>query len=171
MSNPSQSNQNPSSVAQALAKIRAEQNFGLATLAGVGAAICGAILWAIVTVVTNMQLGLIAVAVGYLVGKAVSIAGKGIDRKFGYLGAACGLLGCLLGNLLSAIAIFAHSRNLGAAEALGALNLDLLARLMTAFSKPMDLIFYGICIYEGYKFSFKYRLLKQPATDASAPGV
>jgi hypothetical protein len=36
----------------------------------------------------------------------------------------------------------------------------LLTRLVTTFSQPMDLLFYGIAIYEGYKFSFKYRLRK-----------
>jgi hypothetical protein len=28
---------------------------------------------------------------------------------------------------------------------------------MEAFFSPMDLLFYGIAIYEGYRFSFKYR--------------
>jgi hypothetical protein len=31
----------------------------------------------------------------------------------------------------------------------------------------MDLLFYGIAIYEGYKFSFKYRVRQQP----SVPGA
>jgi hypothetical protein len=32
----------------------------------------------------------------------------------------------------------------------------------------MDVLFYGIAIYEGYKFSFKYKVLKPPpATPAN----
>ena len=31
-------------------------------------------------------------------------------------------------------------------------------RATTIFAQPMDLLFYGIAIYEGYRFSFKYRL-------------
>ena len=53
------------------AAIRAQQNFGLAAAAGLGAALVGAIAWAIVTVITQMELGLMAIAVGYIVGQTI----------------------------------------------------------------------------------------------------
>jgi hypothetical protein len=149
--------------AEIVARLRSEQNFNLAMIAGIGAAVGGAVLWAVVTVVTKMELGLMAIAVGYLVGRAIRETGKGIDAKFGYLGAACGLLGCVLGNMLSALAFYADHQHATLAGVLGNMDLNLLLRLMTGFFQPMDLLFYGIGIYEGYRFSFKYRL----ATSAS----
>jgi hypothetical protein len=143
-----------------IGKILSEQNFNLAIPAGIGAAILGAVVWAVVTVATEMQLGLMAIAVGYIVGRAVRAVGHGIEPKFGYLGAACALLGCIAGNVLSDIAFYAKIRGIGFGEALGDLDMALLTKLVSTFSQPMDLLFYAIAIYEGYKFSLKYRLVK-----------
>jgi hypothetical protein len=153
---------------EAIAKLRSAQNFNLAILAGIGAALGGSVLWAIVTVTTQMQLGLMAIAVGYLVGQAIKVTGKGIDKKFGYLGAACSLLGCVLGNTLSAVSFYAQANHLGAAEILNSLDIDFITKLMMSFSQPMDLLFYAIGIYEGYKFSFKYHLAKETVVTSSA---
>ena len=35
------------------------------------------------------------------------------------------------------------------------LNLELIQDLMVAFFQPMDLLFYGIAIYYGYKLAFR----------------
>jgi hypothetical protein len=139
-----------------LESIRAQQNFPLALAAGLGTAVVAAGLWAVVTVVTNMELGIAAVALGYLVGRAIRETGKGYDPHFGYLGAACALFGCVLGNLLSAVAFFAQAKAISFTQALGMLDAGLISQLMTAFFSPMDLLFYGIAIYEGYRFAFKY---------------
>jgi hypothetical protein len=137
---------------------QAGQNFPLAVIAGIGGAAVGAILWAGVTVATEMKLGLMALAVGYIVGQAIRAAGQGVDAKFGYLGAACGLLGCAAGDVLSNVVFFAHARSLSFAQTLAVLSPDLLTRLIKAAFDPMDLLFLAIGVYEGYKFSFKYRI-------------
>jgi hypothetical protein len=139
-----------------LESIRAQQNFSLALAAGLGTAVVAAGLWAVVTVITNMELGIAAVALGYLVGRAIRETGKGYDPQFGYLGAACALFGCVLGNFLSAVAFFAQAKAISFPAALGLINADLAGRLMVVFFSPMDLLFYGIAIYEGYRFAFKY---------------
>jgi hypothetical protein len=145
------------SAARALAveQIRAAQNFTLAIPAGLAAALLGAGLWAAFTVVTEMQLGLIAIAIGYVVGQAIQRVGKGVDTKFGVLGALCALFGCVLGNCLSALAFVAQAKHI---SMLGLLSPAIMIRATTSFAQPMDLLFYGIAVYEGYRFSFKYRL-------------
>jgi hypothetical protein len=153
----------PSQSAIDIGKILSQQNFNLAIPVGIGAAVLGSVAWAVVTVATEMQLGLMAVAVGYLVGRAIRAVGHGVEPKFGYLGAACALLGCLIGDVLSDIAFYAKIRHIGFAEALGNLDMDLLTKLITTFAQPMDLLFLAIALYEGYKFSFKYRLVKPAA--------
>lgn len=140
--------------------ILAAQNFNLAIPAGIAAALLGAVAWAVVTVVTGMQLGLMAIAVGYIVGRAIRAVGHGVGPKFSYLGAGCALVGCLGGGVLSDIAFYAQTRHIGFGEALGNLDIGLMTKLVETFIKPMDLLFYGIAIYEGYKFSLKYRLVR-----------
>ena len=127
--------------------------FGLATIAGVGAAIGGAALWAIVTVLTNYEIGIMAVAVGFMVGKAIAAVANSRNTAYGVLGAVCSLLGCVLGNLLSAIGFYAHARHIAYFDALGMVNPAVAIRLMTIMFSPMDLLFYAIGIYEGYRFS------------------
>jgi len=146
-----------------IGKILSEQNFNVAIPAGIGAAVLGAVVWAVVTVATEMQLGLMAIAVGFVVGRAIRAVGHGVEPKFGYLGAACALAGCVAGNVLSDIGFYAKIRHIGFGEALGNLDMALLTKLVETFSQPMDLLFYGIAVYEGYKFSFKYRLVKPAA--------
>lgn len=143
-----------------IGKVLSEQSFSRAIPAGIGAAVLGAAVWAVVTVVTEMQLGLMAIAVGFVVGRAIRAVGHGVEPKFGYLGAACALMGCVAGNVLSDIGFYAKIRHIGYGQALSDLDMALLTKLVSTFSQPMDLLFYGIAIYEGYKFSFKYRLVK-----------
>ena len=78
-----------------------ESKHRMGVVAGVVSALIGAAVWAGITVATEYQIGWMAVAVGFLVGYAVRILGKGLSKNFGYVGAVCALLGCVLGNLLS----------------------------------------------------------------------
>lgn len=84
-------------------KLRTEQNLPFAIGASAVAAIIGGILWGIVTVATQFQIGYMAVAVGFLVGFANRQFGKGIDPVFGVIGGLFALIGCILGNYLSMI--------------------------------------------------------------------
>lgn len=146
---------------QIIEKLRSEQNLPFAAVAGIAAAFVGAILWAIITVSTEYQIGFMAIAVGIMVGYAIKEAGKGIDKTFSYLGAVCGLLGCVVGNILSVVGFFAKAKGVGYFDALAAMNVDLISSLMATFFQPMDLLFYAIAVYEGYKLSIKYKVLDE----------
>src|SRR2546422_8431344 len=84
------------------------ENLPMGFMAGLVAAAIGAGLWALVTIVTGFQIGWMAVGVGFLVGWAVRVAGKGAHMAFGILGAALALGGCALGNLLAVAVIAAR---------------------------------------------------------------
>jgi hypothetical protein len=144
-------------------QVRAQQNFPLAVIAGVSAALLGAVLWAAVTVTTEYKLGLMALAVGYMAGQAIRLAGQGVDAKFGYLGAACGFLGCAAGDIMSNVVFFAHHKSLSLVQTLNVLTPDLLIALAKAAFDPMDLLFLAIGVYEGYKFAFKYHITSAAA--------
>ena len=126
---------------------------GLATLAGLGGAVAGAALWAAVTVLTNYELGIMAIAVGFMVGRAIIFVAKSGNATLGVIGAMCALLGCILGNLLSAVGFAAQAMNMSYFDVLLRLDVDIATRMMTASFSAMDLLFYAIGIYEGYRFS------------------
>ncbi|HEY8934885.1 MAG TPA: hypothetical protein VIM65_06670 [Cyclobacteriaceae bacterium] len=136
-------------------KLKLEQRLFPGIAGGAGAAIIGAILWAVITVVTNYQIGYMAVGVGFLVGISVRYFGKGIDPVFGIIGASLALIGCLLGNVLTMLALGAQAENISFIDVLLYANYSLIPDAMMETFSPMDVLFYGIAIYEGYKFSFR----------------
>ncbi len=92
----------------ALQALRSDQNLVVGALAGLAAALVGAAIWAVVTALTQYQIGFMAIGVGFLVGFAVRAAGRGVDPVFGVVGAALALLGCVLGNLLMVLYFLAN---------------------------------------------------------------
>ncbi len=136
-------------------QLRNEQNLAMGVLAGTGAALAGAAVWAVVTVVTQYQIGWMAVGVGFLVGIAVRQFGKGIDKTFGVVGAVLALVGCLLGNLFAVCGMIAAEEGVGFLEVVSGLNAEIVMELMSATFSPMDLLFYGIAVYEGFKLSIR----------------
>ena len=138
---------------------RSEQKLPLAVIASLGSAIVMAILWAVITVVTEYQIGYMAIAVGFVVGFAVKFAGKGIDKIYGIIGAAGALFGCVVGNFLSQVGFIALDPefSLSYFEALKILLLDmpLTVAIMKESFSPIDVLFYGIAIYAGYRYSFR----------------
>jgi hypothetical protein len=126
-------------------------NLAKGIAAGLGAAVLGAVLWAAITAVTGYQIGFVAVGIGFLVGYAVKVFGKGDEVIFGIMGALLAFFGCLLGNHLAGAYLAAKQVQVPFFSVVT--NPGLGMEIMKATFSPMDLIFYGIAIYEGYRFS------------------
>jgi len=142
--------------APGFAPIEQQSSFGMAIAAGVGAAIVGAVLWAAITVISGWKLGVVAIAIGYIVGQAIRTAGKGNDQKFAILGAVCALFGCVLGDVLGDLAAVATMQGVGTERLLallGTQGIDLIGRIVVKSFDAMDLVFYAIAVYEGFRFS------------------
>jgi hypothetical protein len=139
----------------AVDQLRNEQNLAAGAICGIFGALLGAGIWAVVTIFTHFQIGWMAVGIGFLVGIVVRTFGKGIDKVFGVIGAVLALLGCGLGNLFAACGMIAVEEKVGFLKVLSSLNPALVKALMIATFSPMDLFFYGIAVYEGYKLSFR----------------
>jgi hypothetical protein len=136
-------------------EIRDNQNLVFGIIGGAVAAAVGAGIWAAVTVLTNYQIGWMAIGVGVLVGMAVRLAGKGIDMSFGIVGAGLSLLGCLAGNLLSMCIVVSRQEAIGILDVVSQLNTAVVVELMQLTFSPIDLLFYGLAIYEGYRIAFR----------------
>ena len=135
--------------------LRLEQNLPLALLAGAAAAIVGAVLWAVITVATNLQFGYMAVGLGFLVGYTVRFAGRGLDMVFGVLGAALALIGCFLGNLFTLVGFIANDEGLGYMQVFLGIDYGVVPEVMIATFSPIDLLFYGLATCAGYRYSFR----------------
>jgi hypothetical protein len=136
-------------------KLRLEQRLFPAIILGLIVGLLGAVLWGGITVATQFQIGYIAIAIGAGVGWTVRRFGKGIDPIFAYCGAIIALLSVLLGNILSIIGFIANAEELAYIETLLLFDYSYMPAIMKESFNPMDLIFYGIAIYEGYQFSFR----------------
>lgn len=136
-------------------KFRAHQDVSYALIGGAFVSLICALLWAVITVATEYQIGYMAIAVGFLVGISIRFLGAGIDPLFGFIGAFYALLGCLLGNLFSQIGFIAHSQNMEYLDVLSFLSLELTVSLLTESFSPMDIFFYGFAIFAGYKYAFR----------------
>ncbi len=131
----------------------APHHIALAIAAGLGAAIAGAALWAVVTVLSEYEIGLMAVAIGFMVGRSIIAIAKHGNPMLGVVSAALSLFGCLLGNLLSAIGFAAQAMKMGYMDVLTRLDPDVAVQLFKTSFHAMDLLFYAIGIYEGYRFA------------------
>ncbi|MEE9144513.1 MAG: hypothetical protein V3U06_07075 [Candidatus Binatia bacterium] len=145
----------PAMVQMAMQKFQSEQNLIGGALVGLAGAFVGAVIWAVITVVTEYQIGFMAIGIGFLVGIAMRSVGKGIDNVFGVVGAILALFGCALGNLLSVCYLVSVAEKMEYFEVLSRLNPEIIVELMTATFSLMDLLFYGIAVYEGYRLSFR----------------
>jgi hypothetical protein len=136
----------------------------LATLAGLAAAFVAAVAWGAITAATNYRIGFMAIGVGLLVAFAVRFAGGGHDSRFAYISGVLSLLGCVLGNYFAACALFAASQH---ADVIGSVMLITphIVDFMRDTFRPMDLLFYAIGAY----FGFRYAMV--PLQRAAAPGA
>jgi len=81
-----------------LQKFKLEQNYNSALITGIASGLVGAILWAFITVITNYQIGYMAIAIGFMIGLTMRYFGKGVDQIFGITGGIIAIISCLLGN-------------------------------------------------------------------------
>ncbi|NOX24240.1 MAG: hypothetical protein GXP36_14275 [Actinobacteria bacterium] len=130
--------------------LQSQENTTAGFVAGALAAVIGAVAWAILVVVTELQIGIVAIGIGALVGFAVARFGKGIDKSFGIMAGVLALLGVAFGNVLG-VAAFAAD---GIAEIPNVL-FDRLGpggwvEVLTAL-QPLDFLFYGFAAYYAFQ--------------------
>jgi hypothetical protein len=65
------------------------------------------------------------------------------------------LVGCALGNLLTVVGLVSQQENIPFFSLLSSLDFGVAREMMAATFSPMDLVFYGIAVYEGYRFAFR----------------
>lgn len=97
-----------------VAEQKASQCMSGAVVAGVIAAIAISFVWAISTILPTIFFMAVVSGLGYAIGCAVRMGGKGFDLKFGYTGALCALLAGLLANYAKVSALDSASERVPA---------------------------------------------------------
>lgn len=143
----------------------------LATCAGLVACFAGAVLWGAVTVFTGYELGIIAIALGLMVGGVIAFVKKSDHIYFGIIGALLALIACVLGKYFGMIGLIAQEYSVGYFNCMQNLTTDMVVSLFKETFSPIDLLFYGLAIYEGFRLSMVSSLVQEtpevPSVDAS----
>jgi len=139
--------------APAITELDYDSNLILGLIGGGVAMLVSAILWGVITYVTEYQISWMAIGVGFFVGFAIQKLGKGKTLIYGISGAVLSLLGCLLGNFLFYNGILAREWEIPFFSVLLAISLDPAAvvELFIAAFDIMDLLFYAVAAYIGFR--------------------
>jgi len=148
--------------------VEASQNLSLGITGGVVGAAIGAVLWAAISYWTGYQMGYMAIGVGFLVGIGVRFLGKGITPVFGVVGALLSLLGCLAGNILTICLFISNEYSIPLAEILSKLDISMIILTIKETFQAMDVLFYALAIWAGYRFSFR-RITQQEVSSLVKP--
>ncbi|MCE5294876.1 MAG: hypothetical protein LLF94_09745 [Chlamydiales bacterium] len=109
-------------------------------------------LWAYVTYYTGYQIGWVAVGMGCGIGLVMRFFGEG-SVIYGVLGAVLSFVACYLGNLLNVVLCIAFSERMPILEVMQVIKFKELMKIYIDNFQFMDLVFYCIAIYEGFKLS------------------
>jgi hypothetical protein len=130
------------------------ENLFLGILAGVVAAIVGALIWMGITVATGYEVGYVAIGIGALVGMAIRFAGNGTSIIYGIMGALLTFLSCLTGETLAELQSLT-SPQVSFMDVLSHSDLSALVTHIVTSASPITYIIYGIGIFEGFKLSVR----------------
>ena len=136
-------------------QMKLRQRLPHAIAAGLVVAVGCAVLWALITAVSHVQIGFMAIFVGIAVGYTVRAAGRAVQPSFGILGAGLSLFSCLLGNFLSVFVYVAANEGISVWTLLSEFDYAYTPHLMADTFGIMDILFYALAIIEGYKLGYK----------------
>jgi hypothetical protein len=138
---------------RAMMHLRDTQRLMPAVIVGTFASLIAASVWAAIVVFANSQSGWIAIGVGWLVGMAVRLSGRGFEVRFSALGAGLAVLGVVVGKTLGLLGLISRSENIPFWDLLGQLPPNAIPDLVRSSFEPMDLLFYGLAVWMGWKYS------------------
>lgn len=133
-------------------EFRREGNFVGAVLGGIIGAALGAGLWAVIGVVTDSQIGWIAILIGLFAGFGVRLLGKGKTIPYKLIGAVLAFVGVVAGNIITVYIVLYNDPQFGP-DFVSRLAINHYIELLTSSIEPVDLLFYGLALFSGFAFA------------------
>lgn len=130
-------------------------NLPLAIIGGALAAIVGAVVWAAITIITNFEVGYVAVGLAFLVGLAVRNLGRGDSQVYGVVGAICSLAGIALGKIFTLIWFVADKNSVSVFAAISHIDWGKAIQVIGENLGPIDFVFGFFAIVLGFKYSMR----------------
>ncbi len=109
-----------------------DQNLAAGIFVGTVASLAGAAVWATISAFSGWDGFILALGLGYLVGLAVRLAGRGRDFVFGIVAALLTAFGCLMRNLFYETWLIAERTGEGFLEVLWSLDFVTAGELLVA---------------------------------------
>ena len=134
--------------------IQDQNPFG-ALIGGIAGVILSTTVWAIVVSVYKLELDIVAISVGFIVGYMVKILGRGVTPVYGIAGVIFTLAGCISGRIVSAIIVSNAEPLTSVLTRIIKLDSGTAVYYLESTFKSSDLIFYLIALIAGYYCSFR----------------
>ena len=136
-------------------KILSEQSLTNAIVVGVMASVFAAIAWASIVIGTGFQVSWIAVGIGFIVGKSVWLAGRGVREVFGIIGSGCAGFSIVLGQYLVVVYIVSEMKDLSIMTVIFSLNpIEIIGKIIGSWS-IFDMLFVVCALGAGFICSYK----------------
>lgn len=148
------------SAQQQIQALRQQQRLLPGLLAGLIALVIGVLIWAGATIFTGRSMGWMVIGVGLMVGFAIQFSGRSEEPIFGWMGAALVLLGCGVGNVFAVCGLASQAENIPLLSLCASMTPALAFKLSQQTFKGIDLFFYVLAIYAGYRFSLRRQRTK-----------
>jgi hypothetical protein len=139
-------------------------NILIGVIAGILASLIGTILYALYPFLFGIQINLLAIGVGFIIGIAINKFAGGRSPMLGVVGAFLSLISCVVGDVLSAIAIYSYQNSVPFFEILSRLNLSSPTEILPQIIGIENILFYIPAILIGYLLPLAPPLPDTPKT-------
>lgn len=124
-----------------------------AVIGGFIGALSGAIVWTGVTIVLMQELGLAAIAIGFITALFVRKLGKGTTNIYGLIGAFFTFFGCILGKILTVIFHLSRETGISFLDTLMDFDLGVILPMLEQTIQKFDYLFLAAAVFTGYLYS------------------
>lgn len=134
-----------------LEHLRASQRLLPGIIAGAIAGVICAAVWATIAIFVERESAWIALGVGFLVGLAVRLAGRGFEVRYAAIGGFLALAAIVLGKVLTFCGLIAKEFDISFWEALANFPWEKLPLFLQKNFSAIDILFYALAVWMGWK--------------------
>jgi antitoxin component YwqK of YwqJK toxin-antitoxin module len=133
--------------------LKFQQSLLFAIVAGSIGALVGGALWAILSITVNIEMGILALAIGIIVGALVRYLGAGFASYFGIIGAFFSVLGYIFGKIIYQLHTISIEESITFLEVIPLLTTETCLLLIRNCFEFFDLLYMGVAAVLTYSIS------------------